>query len=343
MALAVLLIGAWAVASIRIALAEADTLLKHVLTRTLVLKHFEPAAYFVRLWFARLVQRPDLTLLLALGHQAAKALHVLPRVRSVAIATTSLQLVTDMADEVLERRLRTDGASGRTTSWVRILTRRFFRGFVRKSGAAAAAQLLSAVLLAVPPSREQAWSDKPQQSLEASPDIDEYLKIVLSGLPVQADESALQRIQEQLHSDGSRAGIDWFTAVAARAEEWRQEALPPHRDCRIEMLGEVVWGVYENAVGPRPPQYDIYDQLRLQLPDLLEGLAVRDVEIDGDTLSLSLRGLPSAFHDLTFGVGHHRTGADLALETRDGQSWRFERLEAGDGRAVHVVFRTVKQ
>jgi hypothetical protein len=263
---------------------------------------------------------------------------ILPRVRSLAMTTSSLRLLAELADNTLVTRLRTDEASKRTTSWVRILCKRFLRGIIRKSGLAAAFQLLSGILLAVPPDRNPAWRDGPQHNLDAFPDVDEYLRTVLSRLPPEADEATLERIALKIRADGYQAGLTWFNAVARRAEQWRQES--SGRDgCEIEMLGEVIWGVYEDAIGPRPLQFELFDQLRLQLPDLLQGLSVHDVNVDGDTLVLLIRGIPSAFHDLTFTVGRRQTGEDLVLEATDGRSWRFERLEAGNEDDVHVVFR----
>jgi hypothetical protein len=177
---------------------------------------------------------------------------------------------------------------------------------IRRTGVAATVQLLSAVLLAVPPARQQGWSDsKPEESSTATPDTDEYLKTVLTALPNRADEKSLVAVREQLQMDGSRAGAKWFTIVAQRAEQWRQRVPQTERDFRIELLGEVCWGVYEDNLGPRPLQYDLYDQLRLQFPEAVEGLTLESAEFDRQRhcLTLTLRGFPKSVHDVTFSVG----------------------------------------
>jgi hypothetical protein len=204
---------------------------------------------------------------------------------------------------------------------------------------------MSAVLLAVPPARQQSWGDsKVEDSSRTTPDIDEYLQTVLTALPNPADETSLVHVREQLRSDGARAGIQWFTAVTKRAEQWRQRIAPAERDCRVELLGEVLWGVYEDNIGPRPLQYDLYDQLRLQFPEAVEGLTLDNAEFDREpqSFALTLRGFPKAVHDITFSVGRRRTGSEIVVETRDGRHWMFERLEAGEEKGVVVLFRAVK-
>lgn len=338
----VLLLGLWAFTVIHIANAEADRQLKRLLTRAAILRHVEPATHLVHVWFARTMRNADLTVLLAIAHKARETISILPRLRAVSNARGSLTLLTSLIDQVLERSLRTDNASDRTTSWVRILTRRLFRNLIRKTGLAAAAQLLSAVLLAVPPARGEGWGEGAlEESANTTPDTDEYLKTVLAALPVDASEASLVRVREQLQADGSRTGSRWFTAVASRAEKWRQQAPPAERDCRLELLGEVLWGVYEDNAGPRPMHFDLYDQLRLQLPDLIEGLSVDSLEVDesNQELALKLHGFPAAFQDLTFSAGRRQTGSDLVLQTRDERRWVFERLEAGGAQEVMVIFR----
>ena len=339
-----LLVGLWSFAVIRASLTEAGVQLKQLLIRASILSHVEPATHLVHVWFARALRNSDITLLLGIAHKARGLVQVLPRLRSIGMATGSLQLLTDLTDDALEKKLRTDEASRRATSWVRVLARRFFRNAIRKTGIAAAAQLLSAVLLAVPPAREQGWSDQVEQPA-TTPDTEENLRTVLTALPASADETALLRIREQVKADGSRAGARWFGLVAARAERWRQAVPADRRDCRLELLGEVIWGLYEDYIGPRPAQYDLYDQLRLQVPEFLEGLAVESSDIDhfDERLLLLLRGQPNSFHDLTFSVGRRHTGAELRVETRDGRTWVFERLEAGEWDDILVVFKPVKK
>ena len=104
------------------------------------------------------------------------------------------------------------------------------------------------------------------------------------------------------------------------------------------------WGVYEDNLGPRPLQYDLYDQLRLQFPEAVEGLTLESAEFDRKhhSLTLTLRGFPKSVHDVTFSVGRHHTGSEIVVETRDRQSWVFDRLEAGESEGLVLMFKAVK-
>ena len=341
----VLLILFWAFTVIRSARAKADRQINELLTRTAILRHVEPASHLVHVWFARIVRNADLTLLLAVANRARDIISILPRLRLAANTSGSLSLLTGLADQTLDLQLRTDHAATRATSWVRLLTRRFAKTMIRRTGVAATVQLLSAVLLAVPPARQPGWSDsKPEESSTATPDTDEYLKTVLTALPNRADEKSLVAVRAQLQMDGSRAGAKWFTIVTQQAEQWRQRVPQTERDCRIELLGEIFWGVYEDNLGPRPLQYDLYDQLRLQFPEAVEGLTLESAKFDRERhrLTLTLRGFPKSVHDITFSVGRRHTGSEIVVETRDHQRWVFERLEAGEAEGLVVMFEAVK-
>lgn len=341
----VILIALWAFSVIRKATTEADHQIRELLTRTAILRHVEPATHLVHVWFSRILRSADITLLLAVAHRARDIITVLPRLRSVANATGSLSLLTRLADHALDTELRTDHAATRATSWIRVLTGRLLRSMIRRTGVAATAQLMSAVLLAVPPARQQGWGESNlEESSRTTPDTDEYLKTVLTALPKRADEASLAHVREQLRRDGSRAGAQWFTTVTKRAEQWRERVPPSERDWQIELLAEMLWGVYEDNIGPRPVQYDLYDQLRLQFPEAVEGLTLENAEFDekDQTLALVLRGFPKAVHEVTFSVGRKHTGSEIVLDSRDGRSWMFERLEAGEERGVVVVFHAIK-
>jgi hypothetical protein len=94
----------------------------------------------------------------------------------------------------------------------------------------------------------------------------------------------------------------------------------------MEIVAEVLWGVHEAAIGPRPFRYDLYDQVRLQVPEMVERSSIRDVHVEDGALIMQLEGLPRAFHELG---GNH-----VVVQTPDDCSWSFRRLETTDSGVV---------
>jgi hypothetical protein len=107
------------------------------------------------------------------------------------------------------------------------------------------------------------------------------------------------------------------------------------------MLCEMIWSVYEEALGARPEHYNVFDQLRLQLPDLLAGLSVQGMSIDEERgyLIVTSRGLPKTFDELSAATngGHARYG--VVVETRDRRQWflRSVQVSADDAPSLSDV------
>ena len=142
--------------------------------------------------------------------------------------------------------------------------------------------------------------------------------------------------------DGSRAGAKWFTIVMQQASSGLS-GFPNTGHCRSKLPGEIFWGVYEDNLGPRPLQYDLYDQLRLQFPEAVEGLTIESAKFDRERhrSTLTLRGFPKSVHDITFSVGRRHTGSEIVVETRDHQRWASNALSMlGEG--LVVMFEAVK-
>jgi hypothetical protein len=73
----------------------------------------------------------------------------------------------------------------------------------------------------------------------------------------------MDAVHDQIRQDTARAGPVWLAAVAALAEQYRQEGSPAEGDDRAVMICEAIWLVYEEVLSARPEHYDVFDQLRV--------------------------------------------------------------------------------
>jgi hypothetical protein len=125
------------------------------------------------------------------------------------------------------------------------------------------------------------------------------------------------------------------------AELWREQTAAEGRDCRIELMAELLWGVYEADIGPRPSYYELFEQLRLQLPGLFDGLSVREAALDDgtDTLLITVNGVPKHFDVLTAASNGNREASRILVESRDGRRWVLKRLEVTGHNEIRILFR----
>ena len=324
------------------ALNLVDRQLTDLLTRVLVLTHAETATYLMQTWFSRFSRQKNNVLLLSLAHRARERAAAIPRARSTAVATDSLRFLDKLASKELDERLGTGNATSRATSWVRVLTKAAVKRILRRTGIVWFTQLIYALVLAAPPERQKLLdNEEHQEQALSAPDPEGYVVHTMAGLGRIPNPAELDRVREDVEHQAGLAGKQWLSAIATRAEQTREEARGVHRDYRIEVVGEVMWGVYESIIGSRPAQFDLYDQLRLQAPDLVDGLSVGHFSFDENDqlLLMSLNGLPTTFHELTLANSGGRETKHVVLETRDRRKWVFQQLEAAIAHEVLFVFQ----
>ena len=341
-AMALLLILIWARRTRRAATARVDQHLNPLLTRVQSSTSVGAARYVVEIWFARFRTKADHVELLTLAERSRERSAILPHARSLAIVADSLRLLTKLADEAVGERLRTERAAVSRRSWIRVLTREFSRQALRRTGIIPLAKLLTGLLLAVPLARKNAWSGEAERYGQpaAMPDPQMYVADLTTRLPSIPEKQDIDPVHDQVRQDATRAGPVWLAAVAARAEQCRQETSASGGGDRAAMLCEAIWSVYEEALSARPEQYDVFDQLRLQLPNLLAGLSVQGMSIDEEheCLIITFGGFPKTFDELSSATdsGHARYG--VAVETRDRRQWVLRSLEAAAAEEMHLVF-----
>jgi hypothetical protein len=338
----VLLILIWARRTRRAATARVNKHLNLLLTRVHSSTYVGAARYVVEIWFARFRTKADDVELLTLAKHSRERSAILPHARSLAIADDSLRLLTKLADEAVDERLRTDRAAVSGRSWIRVLTREFLGQGLQRTGIIPFAKLLTGLLLAVPLARKNAWFDEAERCGQeaAVPDPQMYVADLTTRLPSVPQKHDMDRVHDQVRQDATRAGPVWLAAVAARAERYRHEGSASGVTDRASMLCEAIWSVYEEALSARPEHFDLFDQLRVQLPDLLAGLSVQRMSRDeeGGCLIITLRGLPKTFEELSSATnsGHARYG--VVVETRDRRQWLLRSLDAAAAEEMHLVF-----
>lgn len=339
----VLLAAIWMWRRRRQTLLDVDREIHNLLTRVLAIQYEDAAQYLVHSWFQRHEREASTLSLLALAERVKETLIILPVGSSTAIVTKSLEAVDQLASPALDARLGTDGAAGRPTSWIRVLTGLLLRTLVRNSGVGPLLRFLTNLLLAVPPKRKR-QEEGADQDQAAVPEPTQYVAGLIESLPVTPTKSDLERMIERVKLDSERIGEKWLLAVASAAEQKRQQSPRARREYRTELVAEVLWALHESLVGPRPDHYDVFDQLRLQVPELLDGLAVHDVAIEKDTgaLNLSLQGLPLNFLELSASKSKVNPKHPITVETRDHRRWQFERVHVGDEQTVQMTFRPSK-
>jgi hypothetical protein len=325
----------------------ADREIKNILSRVLVLTHIESAEYFIGEWFARFGRRASNLQLLTIASSANERVRLYPRARPVSIATDSLALLGALAGSRLDQRLHTDDAGGRTTSWIRVQARDLVNRSIEQSRIPQLLKFLSALMLAIPPARQESWANRALDGgsfvnpAASPPDPEGYIVNIIAELPRFPSGQDLQTVRDQVLRECVKSGPDWLSRLADWAEQWREQTSAQGRDRRIEVVAEVIWGIYEADIGPRPIRYELFDQLRLQLPDLLDGLSIREARLDEryDILLLSVSGMPKRFDELTPASDGGRTGNSIVLEGRDNRRWTLKRLEVAAEDEVLIVFR----
>lgn len=312
---AILLLTAWWVRRThRKMRGEIDWQLSQVITRLLVLAHVDTATFVIETWFERFRLRSTDLAVLTLAARARERAVLLPRSRHVLTAAEALDVLAIVAGEALDRRLRTDHSSTRPSSWVRILAKELSGELLRKSGVVAFSRLLMSVLLAVPPSAKQTQPEPPV--VEIAPDSEGYVVERVADMPARPTLREARALRRQTAADAATAGPNWLASISAHAERWREEA---HKgEQRLELVTEVVWSVYEDTIGWRPIQYDLFYQLSLQAPELIEGLSIREAVVEDGVLCLRLNGVPTTFHGSVSAV---------VLEDRRRNRWTFRKLE----------------
>lgn len=320
-----------------------DRQIQGILTRVLVLTHFESAEYFIREWFARFVAGASDLQLLTVACGSAQRVRLHPRARVVAVATDSLTLLAMLAEKELDQRLGTDDTARRATSWVRVQAKDLVSRSIRRSRIPEFLNFVSVLMLAIPPARGETWTERAARggSIASSADPEGYIVNIIAELPRIPALHDLQAVRDQVLGECVRSGPDWLSRLTDWAEQWREQTFAEGRDRRIEVVAEVLWGIYEADIGPRPSRYELFDQLRLQLPDLLDGLAVREARLDerSDLLLLSVMGMPRRFDQLTRWSNGSRTAGRILLESRDHRFWALQRLEVTADDEVLIVFR----
>jgi hypothetical protein len=253
----------------------------------------------------------------------------------------------DLAGSRLDQRLHTDDAGGRTTSWIRVQARDLVSRSIEQSRIPQLLKFLSALMLAIPPARQESWANRALDGgsfvnpAASPPDPEGYIVNIIAELPRFPSGQDLQTVRDQVLRECVKSGPDWLSRLADWAEQWREQTSAQGRDRRIEVVAEVIWGIYEADIGPRPIRYELFDQLRLQLPDLLDGLSIREARLDEryDILLLSVSGMPKRFDELTPASDGGRTGNSIVLEGRDNRRWTLKRLEVAAEDEVLIVFR----
>jgi hypothetical protein len=104
------------------------------------------------------------------------------------------------------------------------------------------------------------------------------------------------------------------------------------------MICEAIWSVYEEVLSARPEHYDVFDQIRPQLPHLLTGLSIQRMSIDEERgyLIVTLRGMPQTFEELSSDGGEAQYR--VVVETRDRRQWVLRSLEVAVAEEMHLVF-----
>jgi hypothetical protein len=333
----------WATTVRHSVITVVDRQIQGILTRVLVLTHFESAEYFTHEWFTRFAPGASDLQLLTVACASAERVRLYPRAGPVAIATESLALLATLAEQELDQRLRTDDTAGRTTSWIRVQAKDLVSRSVRQSRIPKFLNFLSMLMLAIPPARGETWTDRAARggSIASSADPEGYIVNIIAELPRIPTGQDLQAVRDQVLRECVQSGPDWLSRLADWAEQWREQTFAEGRDRRIEVVAEVLWGIYEADIGPRPSRYELFDQLRLQLPDLLDGLAVREAHLDerSDLLLLSVMGMPRRFDQLTRWSNGSRTASRIVLESRDRRRWALQSLEVTAEDEVLIVFR----
>jgi hypothetical protein len=331
-AIAVILIALWTHRNYRRTVKAVDANLRQVATRALALSHPEAATYLTSAWFQRFAPRASNLALLALAQRARAGTAGLPRARAFMHASDALLRVSALAGNAVDQRLRTDDSIARESSWVRVMTREFFAQALHRTGLVSFFCLVSDLLLATVPAKQETWAERARRSAVPVADPEGYVVGLVADLAARVRQEDIDALRNRVAKDADNGGPDWLAAVALWAERWREEATYPNRDLRLEIAVEVIWGVYEGALGPRPARFDYFDQLRLQAPELVEGSSVKEISTDGGVLVFHLNGMPRVFHEL-------RGSNPLILQTEDGREWAFRQLETADS-GVQLVFTT---
>jgi hypothetical protein len=197
-------------------------------------------------------------------------------------------------------------------------------------------------MLANPPARDESWADRAIGGGAAAspPDPEGYIVNMIAELPPTPSVQDLQAIRDQVLRECKKSGPDWLSRLTDRAEQWRERTAAEGRDRRIEIVAEVLWAIYERDIGLRPAHYELFDQLRLQLPELLDGLSVREARLDERSgfLLLSVSGMPKRFDQLTSSHDNRRASRIL-IESRDRRCWVLKSLEVAANDEVLIVFR----
>jgi hypothetical protein len=331
-AIAVILVAVWAHRNYRQTVTAVDGSLRQVATRALALSHPEAATYLTSAWFQRFAPRASNMALLALAQRARAGTAELPRARAYIHASDALLRVSTLAGNAVDQRLRTDHSVARESSWVRVMTREFFAQALHRTGLVSFFCLLSDLLLATAPAKQETWAERARRGAVPVADPEGYVVALVADLPARLHQEDIDVLRSRVAKDADSGGPDWLADVALRAERWREQATYPNRDLRLEIAVEVIWGVYEAALGPRPARFDYFDQLRLQAPELVEGSSVRELSTQAGVLVFHLNGMPRVFHELG-------SRNPLILQTEDGREWTFRQLETVDS-GVQLVFTT---
>ena len=333
----------WAGAVRKQSTQEADKHLQYVVTRVLVLTHLQSAEYFIREWFGRFRQHASDLQLLVIATQARDRAQAFPRARVISTAANSLSLLATLAEAELDQRMQTDSAASRTTSWIRVQAGDLLRRSIEQSRIPRLLKFTSALMLAIPPASEENWANGPSagQLTVNSPDAEGYIVNIVAELPRFPTMQDLQAVKEQVVRQFTQSGPDWLSQLTNWAELWREQTSAEDRDRRIELVTEVLWAIYEADIGPRSSYYELFDQLRLQLPDLFDGLSVREAILDeaADSLLITVSGVPKRFDLLTVSSNGNRQASRIFLESRDHRKWVLKRLEVTGEEQIRITFR----
>ena len=292
---ALIVIGFWSRRVVQNATHAVDHELNSLSTRALALTNPEAANYLTNAWFQRFAPHASNLTLLALAAQARERTLALPRARRIVHASDAFLRLATFAEGAVDQRLRTDHAAERATSWIRVMTLEFFRQLVHRSGIVAFFRFVSELVLAVPPAPHDGWvGRRGVDGGSAVPDPEGYTVAMIADMRATVRPGDLDALRDRITKDAHAGGPEWLTQVANRAEFLREETPNPERDLRIEIVAEVLWGVYESSVGPRPTRFDLYDQVRLQMPELVERSSVREVRVERESLVMQLEGMPRA-------------------------------------------------
>ena len=314
------LIAWWARRTVQNATHNIDHQLNALSTRALALTNPEAAAYLTNAWFQRFAPHASNLSLLVLAAKAKERTLALPRARRIMHASDAFLRLATFTEGAVDQRLRTDRSACRTTSWIRVLARELFQQSVHRTGIVAMLRFLSDLVLAVPPAPHDTWAERRGENIAAVPDPEGYAVALIADMPASVRPADLDTLRDRITRDAHSGGPEWLTQVATRAECLREETPNPERDLRIEIVAEVLWGVYESSIGPRPTRFDLYDQVRLQMPELVERSSVREVRVERESLVMQLEGMPRAFHELG-------RGNPVIVHTPDDITWSFRQLE----------------